>query len=59
MLHRNHFPMFFVLTLLQGLYEYFYLNPRAERKFHECAERAALEGVAGPWAQVVPQNRQS
>ena len=40
MLHRNHFPKFFVLMLLQVLITCFYLDPKAQREFE-----VRLEGL--------------
>jgi len=52
MLHRNHFPRFFVLTLLQASYEHFYYNPKAERDLDECIERGVFTGQGNDRAQI-------
>jgi len=46
MLHRNHFPWFFVLTLLQAAIKVFYFDPKAPRETEGRLQSVRSDGQA-------------
>jgi len=52
MLHRNHFPRFIVLTLIQVSYDHFCYNPKLELELDQCVERGVFKGNAKYRAQI-------